>query len=155
MDTKQLQKRIEELERENALLKQDKAFGGLTRQALDIEFILNDYTGCYAIFCDLDKIHSLNELYGYEQVDERIRTALSIRHDDMMFFGRWKSGDEIVFLVCNNPAGFVNRIQSSLVEHGLSGTFAWEQIKDNNLFAAVQTGVNQVQAVKKARGHSR
>jgi GGDEF domain-containing protein len=56
------------------------------------------------IFMDLDHMHRLNSLLGYEQVDALIKRALAtIRSTDKVdTVGQWMSGDEFI-IIC--PAG--------------------------------------------------
>jgi len=150
----QLQARIDELETENNTLKYDAGFGILTRGGLEIE--ARKLTGdLYAVFVDLDGIHALNEKLGsYEAVDALVRKAFSMRRDDLVLAisGKWKSGDEVLFIVRADPDGFIARLHSDLAANGLSAMAAYARIEDNNLFAAVKVAAKQVAAEKIARG---
>lgn len=155
MNKSQLQAQIDQLKTENATLKQDKAFGILTRPGLEIEY--RKLTGdLYAVFIDLNGIHALNEKFGgeYETVDAMVRKAFSMRRDDLVLAiaGKWKSGDEVLFIVKGDPDGFIARLHSDLAANGLSAMAAYARIQDNNLFAAVKVAAKQVAAEKKARG---
>ena len=147
---KNLLKRIEELEADNAKMKHESAYGILTRPGLEIEY-RNLQGEMYAIFIDLDKIHDLNDKHNgvYESVDKMIRRAFAMRHDDLLLAGRWKSGDEIVFIVRADPEGFIGRLQRSLNKNGLSATCSAEKIEDHDLIGAVNKAIQRVYAAKK------
>ena len=150
----QLQAQIEQLRTENSTLKHDQAFGILTRPGLEIEY--RKLTGdLYAVFIDLDGIHALNEKLGsYGPVDAMIRNAFSMRRDDLMLViaGKWKSGDEVLFIVKADPDGFIARLHSDLSANGLSASAAYAKIENNDLFAAVKIASSQVATAKKSRG---
>jgi len=77
-------------------------------------------------FLDMDDLHVCNDKYGYENVNQKIRNALTMRtqkmaRTDIMF--RYFSGDEIVFVVRDKDArGTAMRILKSLKAQGLSCT---------------------------------
>lgn len=150
----QLQAQIDQLKTENNTLKHDSAFGILTRGGLEIE--ARKLTGeLYAIFIDLDGIHALNEKLGsYEAVDALVRKAFSMRRADLVLAiaGKWKSGDEVLFIVRGDPDGFIARLHSDLAANDLSAMAAYAKIENNDLFAAVKIAAKQVAAEKKARG---
>lgn len=112
-----------QLLKELQALKHDKAFGILTRPALEIEH-RKQSSAVAVIFLDLDHVHALNEQIGHEAVNRKIKHALKLRSNDIVLTGRWYSGDEIVLLVKGNAQGISNRLQTSLVKHGLSATIA-------------------------------
>lgn len=116
----------------------DKAYGIYTRPA--IEIIYNRRAADeihYLILVDLDNIHNLNSQYataesdGYDIVDGFIRAAFSSVRDTDLFIlvapGRYKSGDEVAFLIRGDPVKFCERLQESLNEQGLSATMAWTE----------------------------
>lgn len=82
---------IEKIER----LSKDKAFGILTRNALDEEISIFK-SKFNAIFIDLNNIHKLNGLLGYEKVNSIIRDMFASFDFQGAIVGRWFSGDEIV-----------------------------------------------------------
>jgi hypothetical protein len=148
--TKSLLDQLKDLQDENLLLKQDSAYGILTRPALEIEYRKLD-EDAWLIFIDMDQIHALNEKYeSYEPVDKMIRRAFQARAKDFILAGRWKSGDEIVFIVRTDPDGFIFRLQHSLKKFGLSATCNAQKIKGNDLVGAAQRAVRIVYAAKKA-----
>lgn len=145
-----LVKRNEQLQADNDKMKLDSAYGILTRPGLEIEY--RNLTGeMYAVFIDLDKIHELNNKHGsQEPVDKMIRRAFKMRHDDLLLAGRWKSGDEIVFIVKTDPDGFSTRLQSNLKRHGLSATCSAAKIENHDLQTAVNVAMKKVYAAKKS-----
>jgi GGDEF domain-containing protein len=92
-------------EAEIALLKEqisqlslDPVFGIWTRNAF-LQFSHVMPRGLrVVVFLDLDNLHQLNDQYGYEEINRRIRAIFSIpfRRSDLV--ARWFSGDEIVIL---------------------------------------------------------
>jgi GGDEF domain-containing protein len=97
-EVKALLEKIQELQRKVEELSRDDVYGIWTRAAF-VQFCKVMPRGIRAIvFLDFDRIHELNSLVGYQEVDRRIRSALSInlRASDLM--ARWYSGDEIVIL---------------------------------------------------------
>lgn len=161
--TEQLQKEIERLQRENAELKADPAYGGLSPAGLRVEF--RNITGedLFVIGLDLDGIHHLNESLGsYEATDKIIHAAFSdfeFRSDDLIIenlvlFGRHKSGDEIAFVIRGNPEGFIHRLYVALNKHGLSGIADFEPIQGHDLESALIRVFDKVVAAKSLRGTS-
>ena len=89
---------ISQLRRQVDELSFDNAFGMWTRGAF-LHFCHVMPRGPRIIaFIDLNKIHKLNEEYGYAEVDRRVRDtfAVTFRRSDVV--PRWYSGDEIVIL---------------------------------------------------------
>ena len=155
MKTKaQLQAQLKQLEAELKELSQDKAYGGLTRPALEIEHRKRSDECQYVVFLDLNNVHALNELHGQDKMDEMIRTAfaITIRDTDLILFGRWKSGDEVAFLIKGDPQGFMSRLHNDLNTNGLSAMADYASIENNDLIAAVKIASDKVFALKKLRG---
>jgi len=155
MTTKaQLQARNKELEAQLKELSQDKSYGGLTRPALEIEHRKRSDECQYVVFIDLNKVHELNAVHGQEKMDEMIRTAfaMTVRDTDLILFGRWKSGDEVAFLVKGDPQGFIVRLHNDLSTNGLSAMMDYARIENNDLIAAVKIASDKVFAAKKLRG---
>lgn len=89
---------IEQLQEQIAQLSMDPVFGMWTRNAF-LQFSHIMPRGLrVVVFLDLDNLHQLNEQYGYENVNQRIRAifAIPFRRSDLV--ARWFSGDEIVIL---------------------------------------------------------
>src|SRR4030067_3146753 len=83
-------------------LSYDKAFGILTRQALEIE--LEDMKKFDCCFIDFHNMRSFNRLLGYKKVNEIIHAIFDeFKTQGNFIIGRWFSGDEILI------TGEVNR----------------------------------------------
>lgn len=79
-------------------LSYDKAFGILTRNALDVEIEKLKSFNC--AFIDLNNIKSLNQILGYKKVNELIFNLFhqfKVNHPNCII-GRWFSGDEIMII---------------------------------------------------------
>lgn len=104
-------------------LSHDPAFGVLTRPAL-ADHARSLPTATYlVIFLDLDHVHHLNGLLGYDEVNRRVRAtfAPAFRNTDLV--GRWFSGDELVLVLANDhdaAEGLIERLQREAGENGLS-----------------------------------
>lgn len=105
----------------------DTVFGCLTRQALEVLHKDEEYSSL--IFFDIDHMHDLNEQFGYEEVNNRIRHVLgNIRHGldgraDDLVVSRWFAGDEFVILVKSGIAyGFAHRLMKDFKDVGISIT---------------------------------
>lgn len=154
MNLQELLNRLNELEAENTALKTHAPYGILTRAALELE--KRKLTGAqYAIFSDIDNMHSLNIKHGYETVNAMIREALQIRSDDLLLTGLWFSGDEIVFIIRSDPMGFCERVRSAFAFHGIGITLDFAQIQNNDLNQAIETAAKRVQAIKALKKVSR
>jgi diguanylate cyclase (GGDEF)-like protein len=95
-------KRVAELTRQIALLQSEIAelgwdtnFGMFTRNALlrHCRSLPGDVR--QVAFVDLEAIHSLNLLYGYAEVDARVRATFDTPWRTLHTVARWFSGDEI------------------------------------------------------------
>ncbi len=85
---------------------------------------------CTAVFLDFDSIHKKNELWGYEEVDRRIRSTLAFERRSGDLVGRWYSGDEIVMVLACMPhiaIAVLNRIREVASAHNLSFTHAHKE----------------------------
>lgn len=150
-----LKVKVFELEKEIEQLKQDKAYGGLTRPGLDIEHRKNADQCQYVVFIDLNYIHSLNAELGEPKVDEMIKSAFSFavrEHDIVVNFGRVESGDEEAFLLRGDPEGFIRRLYENVRSNGLDGIAAYAEIKDHDLISSIETARSIVREEKKKRG---
>lgn len=86
-----LRRRIEELS-------WDKTFGMWTREAF-LQFCAIMPRGERLVaFLDFDDIHRMNQIYGYGEVDRRVRATFGIPFRRSDIVARWYSGDEIVIL---------------------------------------------------------
>ena len=121
------QAEIERLQVQLQDLSWDTAFGMWTRAAF-LQFCHVMPRGRrILLFLDLDGIHGLNERYGYEQVNQRIKTSFSVSFRRSDVVARWFSGDEIVILFDSDALGAerkITQLQESAREQGL--TFKYE-----------------------------
>ena len=74
----------------------DSVFGILTRSGLELKM---QNIGIFnAVFIDFEHIKEMNEKYGYEEVNKRIREKLDkLKYPDYIL-GRWFSGEEQVII---------------------------------------------------------
>jgi GGDEF domain-containing protein len=139
----------------------DPAFGMYTRAAL-LAMSGSELRGRKSVvFLDLDRVHELNLLYGYAEVDRRIRAAFSsnTRRSDM-WAARWWSGDEVLLVLdcgVGQVTAVVERLAHSAQEQGLSFTHAIGEWDSNGeeLTSVVEHLSTQVLAQKAQRGGGR
>ena len=152
---------IGELEERVRTLAWDSAFGMYTRPAL-LAMRGRELRGRKSVvFLDLDRVHELNLLHGYAEVDRRIRAAFSsnTRRSDM-WAARWWSGDEVLLVLDAGTAqtdAVVSRLAQSAKEQEISFTHAvgeWDGDADG-LTAVVERLSTLVLAQKARRGVSR
>src|SRR3990167_8103472 len=149
---KQMLDRIRELERENELLRANKNYGTLTRQALEIEHRkLTDER--YVIVLDIDHLHRLNQEHGsQEPVNAMIRRAFDFRHNDLLLKANYASGDEVVFIVRSDPEGFMKRLQEALKQEGITATMVYGHISDDDdLLDVCERAMQRVYELKAQR----
>jgi len=143
MTVKKMQDTIEKLSH-------DSVFGCYTRQAVELrwsEFSLGAHA---VIFIDIDDMHSLNAKFGYNGVDERIKTSISNHRKNDVIAGRYYSGDEIIFIIHNEKiVQCAERIQSNFISNGLSVTIGISTQIENTLQDTVKPAMNLVQDAKK------
>jgi len=146
-------------QQELEMLWQDKAYGILTRPAIEIVFNRrSDQHFDYVVFIDVDNIHNVNDAHavdgknGYEITNALIRHAFEkIRKEDLLVYvnaGRHLSGDEVVFYINGNPEAFCEKLQLALNEVGLSATMAYS-VPLETYEETVDVCVVKVQAAKK------
>ncbi len=80
-------------------LSYDKAFGILTRPALDIEIEKMKRFDCCLI--DFNNLKSLNQLLGYNKVNKIIFSIFEEFKSSNCIIGRWFSGDEVLIVGIN------------------------------------------------------
>lgn len=99
----------------------DPTFGCLNRQGITRRW----RPGMAVLFFDLNGMHALNATYGYQEVDRRIREALSVCRRGEAAVGRWYSGDEFVVLVDSADAALrvEVRLGEAMADLGLSAMF--------------------------------
>jgi len=114
---------IRELRRQVKELSWDSSFGMWTRGAF-LQFChVMPRDRRYIAFIDLNKIHQLNEKYGYMEVDRLVKETFSVpfRRSDVV--ARWYSGDEIVILFDSDLAlaeGKIEQLHVSAADQGLT-----------------------------------
>jgi len=99
-------------------LSNDKAFGILTRNALEEKINTLNYFSCLFIdFCNMSK---LNRKLGYTKVNEIIKEMFkTIPYDyKELIIGRWFSGDEILIIV-DDPKDFESCFREHVRNFGL------------------------------------
>ncbi len=132
IEAKDLLKKIEELQKKIDELSKDDVYDIWTRAAF-LQFCKVMPRGIRAVvFLDFDRIHDLNEMIGYQEVDKRIRATLNINFRVSDLVARWYSGDEIVILF-DGDLDFANKkmseLRSSAGNNGLSFKYnvgVWE-----------------------------
>jgi GGDEF domain-containing protein len=121
-----LQREIKDLRTKVEELSWDEPFGMWTRGAF-LQFCRVMPRGTKTIaFIDLDDIHSLNERYGYSEVDRRVRATFSIPFRRSDLIARWFSGDEIVILLDCDRVGAeikIAQLRESARRNGLTFTY--------------------------------
>lgn len=102
----ELTRQIARLQAEISELGWDTNFGMYTRNAL-LRHCRSLEGGVRKVaFVDLEAIHTLNLLYGYAEVDERVRAAFDTPWRNEHTVARWFSGDEIAIVFdANTSAG--------------------------------------------------
>ena len=126
------QEDIEELKEQIEHLRWDTAFAMWTREAF-LQFCQIMPRGLRIVaFIDLDRIHVLNEEYGYSEVDRRVKSTFSVPFRRSDIVARWYSGDEIVILFDSDRHGAESKMEElahSASDQGLSFKFVlsnWE-----------------------------
>ncbi len=100
----------------------DRAFGILTRNALELE-IENRYIKSFdIIFVDFTNVHTMNEILGYEHVNDlfkRFFNELQLAFPAAVI-GRWFSGDEIAVVVGRDPEQVLDVMRQIAPKFGLA-----------------------------------
>ncbi len=102
---------IKELKEQIEHLRWDTAFGMWNREAF-LQFCQIMPRGLRIVaLIDLDRVHVLNEKYGYTEVDRRVKSTFSVpfRRSDLV--ARWYSGDEIVILFDSDRDGAESKME--------------------------------------------
>jgi len=108
----------------------------------------------FVIFIDVDDMHSLNQVHGYDGVNDIIKASLSVRKSDYVA-GQWFSGDEIAVFITDDPL----RIDSDPIEmcvrlleafrsHGASATFGIAPVISADLENVIKPAFELVQLAK-------
>ena len=126
----------------------DPTYGVLTRVALDAEPPQHGSI----VFWDVDHMHDLNEQWGYEIVDSRIRLVCqSIRErEDCILVARWYSGDELIYCCPAIDAALAaERIVELFKAQGIGITAGVTEIGPDGWKAAVSVASGLVQSAKR------
>lgn len=127
---------ISQLKEQVSQLSMDPVFGMWTRNAF-LQFSYVMPRGLRVVtFLDLDNLHKLNDEYGYEEINRRIRIIFSVPFRRSDLIARWFSGDEIVILF-DSDEGFalrkIGQLEEAARQQGMSFHFQlgiWDVGKD-------------------------
>lgn len=151
----------EEIQELVDLLAHDPIYGCWTRPAL--EFIVWPQVRARAKFlvmADLDWLHQLNDSVGEYEVNRRVREAMQVRDSDVAAAGRWFSGDELIWILCDplndagdgrgeiNPRKAAQRLQDAFGHFGLSATFGISRILSYDLGENVKPAHDEIKLAK-------
>ena len=141
--------------------------------ALAQELAWNDEYGCYTrpgfrkliwpsiaeevkwiIYFDIDGMGELNAQFTHEGVNAMIKASLSVRGSDYITGQRY-SGDEIFVCVTDDPERgesdpmrLTMRLRESLLQNGLSATFAIAPVVSDDLTTNIEPAVQLVEQAK-------
>ena len=110
----------------------------------------------WIIFLDVDEMHSLNGMHGYDAVDAKIKKSLTLRATDYVA-AQWQSGDE--FLICltrnegrtpSHPVALCERLREEFIENGVPATFGIAPVTSKELIENVKPAYELVRAEKAA-----
>ena len=118
-----MNKTIIEYEEKIRKLSQDRAFGILTRNALEmrIDTVSHNFD---CVFIDFNGVKQLNDEMGYKNVNSIIRAIFAncqFRSEDLI--GRWFSGDEIVVTTEFDIEGLLERLIMQANKRNISFKF--------------------------------
>jgi hypothetical protein len=146
-------------------------------EGLVLDLAWNDRFGCYSrpgfekviwpeiadeaewiIFLDVDDMHTLNQMHGYDGVDAKIKQSLTVRATDYVAC-QWQSGDEFIICLTQNkgravsdPQGMCERLIDTFLENGVPATFAVARVTSKDLAVNVRPAAELVR-VEKAANH--
>lgn len=108
------------------------------------------------LFFDIDKMHELNDMWGYDEVDARLRHAMTrVRVTRGSRFVQWYSGDEFCYICNRGEAEIVRlRIECLLAEQDITATYAIARVLNTDWRDAVSKAKFAVQEQKRARDHA-
>lgn len=143
-----LKARIAELENEVKHLSMSPSYDVLTRGAVERKWTALDKTNKSMILFDIDRLHNLNQEYGHEVMNRKIRLGLdSIRSSELL--GLVYSGDEFVAIVpTDNVIIMSQRLRDSFVKYGITLTTIVLTIEDNDFNNNYQRAVKKVSELK-------
>jgi GGDEF domain-containing protein len=151
-----LQKRIKELERKLETYSVDPSYEVFTRSAIFDKLEAVRGQARYIVFLDIDNLHHLNATTPghHEAVNQKIRRALHIRAEDVLFPARWYSGDELIIVLSGEPSSFCARLLEAFAREGMSFTCSWVEYTGDLEGDAARAKEN-VDKLKAARGIGR
>ena len=121
-------------------LSYDKAFGILTRNALDEK--INNLKKFNCIFIDLCNLKKLNNLLGYDSVNHIIKKMFTEYNKNKEYvIGRWFSGDEIIIITDDVETALTKLINVSQI-HNLS--FKWVHWNNVKSVKEIETKVDNI-----------
>lgn len=144
MNKKEMQELIDKLS-------YDTVFGCLTRQAVELRWSEISKEAQAAIFLDIDRMHEMNEKFGYDKVDQMIRDSIGhCRSDDKVVAARYYSGDELLFILKDkrDVKGFSNRMFSEFRKMGISITACIIERIVDNLIDTVKPAAEEIRKQK-------
>lgn len=110
----------------------------------------------WIVFADLDYLHQFNDTYGHDEINRRITEAMQLRKTDVAASGRWYSGDELVWILCDDegrepadPQRAAKRLQEAFKKVGLSATFGIARVLSLDLTENVIPAYQIVERAKK------
>jgi len=109
---------IQNLQDQVSELQWDSTFGMWTREAF-LQFCQVMPRGNRVIaFIDIDDVHGMNDRWGYEDVNQRIKDAFSVYFRRSDIVARWFSGDEIVILFDADEQGAAHKLEQLTTSSG-------------------------------------
>lgn len=140
----QLLQRIKELEEEVEFLSMSPSYQVLTRGAIERKWSTIDKYGKSMILFDIDHLHHLNETFGHDEMNRKIKLGLDcVRSSELL--GLVFSGDEFVIIVPNVDAELASsRIRESFGNYGITLTIAVAKIKTTDFQSNYQALLKQV-----------
>lgn len=132
-------------------LSRDYIWDCFTRSALQIRWTELTADSVGIIYCDIDKMHDLNTLYGHDGVDKKIKSVIGkIRKNDIIA-SRWLNGDELIFIAKSGDVKlFAKRILKELNRVGISATFSYSYKVGKSPEKTINPLDNKVQKSKNA-----
>jgi GGDEF domain-containing protein len=113
-----------QLMQENTVLRTYAPFNVTTRPGLEFEMRMVGEEARYVVYLDIDDMHGANKKYGKPAVNGKLKRALHVRHTDVLIRALWFSGDEFIIVLRGDPEGFMERLNTSLKNEGMSATMA-------------------------------
>ena len=102
---------IESLREQVTALRWDSTFGMWTREAFQQLCQVMPRGDRVIAFIDIDDVHGMNDRWGYEDVNLRIKDAFSVYFRRSDIVARWFSGDEIVILFDADREGAIHKLE--------------------------------------------